>query len=80
MLFALTNARVHVDRGNGGVVVFKCPLHEAFCALVALVDSEVFGADVEDFLLALGEVETVRVDGLSIVAAADGWLLWGGLH
>ena len=59
--------------------MIECALHESIGALVTLIDFEVFRTNVEDFLLALGEVKTVRIDGLAIVSAAHWGLIRGGL-
>ena len=47
--------------------------------ILALVDVEIFGSNVEIFLLAFREIKTMGVDLLSIIACSTDWrLLWSG--
>ena len=69
MFLALALTWVHVQGRQRSVVIFECALHDAFLAL-ALVDVEVFGAHIEVILVALSKVQTVGIDGLSVVAGS----------
>ena len=62
MLFALSYTWVDVNRGNGGIVGTQSPLDLSILTLVALVDIEIFRADVKVLLFTLSEVESMCID------------------
>ena len=51
-----------VNRGDGGIVGTQGPLNLSLLALVALVDIEIFRANVEVLLLTLSEVKSMCID------------------
>ena len=51
-----------VDRGNGGIMGAQSPLDLSTLPHVALVDIEIFRANIEVLLLTLSEVKSMRID------------------
>ena len=51
-----------VNRGDGGIVGTQSPLDLSILTLVALVDIEIFRADVKVLLFTLSEVKSMCID------------------
>ena len=51
-----------VNRGDGGIVGTQGPLDLSILTLVALVDIEIFRADVKVLLFTLREVKSMCID------------------
>ena len=62
MLFALGHTWMDVDRGDGGIMGAQSPLDLSALPHVALVDIEIFRANIEVLLLTLSEVKSMRID------------------
>lgn len=62
MLLALSHAWMDVNRGDGGIVGTQSPLNLSILTLVALVDIEIFRADVKVLLFTLSEVKSMCID------------------
>ena len=62
MLLALSHAWMDVNRGDRGIVGTQSPLNLSILTLVALVDIEIFRADVKVLLFTLSEVKSMCID------------------
>ena len=51
-----------VDRSDGGIMGAQSPLNPSILPHVALVDIEIFRANIEVLLLTLSEVKSMRID------------------
>ena len=62
MLFTLGHTWMDVDRSDGGIMGAQSPLNPSILPHVALVDIEIFRADVKVLLFTLSEVESMCID------------------
>ena len=69
MLFALSHTWMDVNRGDRGIVGTQSPLNLSILTLVALVDIEIFRADVKVLLFTLSEVKSMCIDRKLVVTA-----------
>lgn len=71
MLFRLTNSWMNINRGDWCIMVLELAEHEVLIPEVALVDTEVFRANIEGLLLTFCKVQTMRTDWVSASITAS---------